>query len=61
MTWMKPNRVVWSPELEQIFGLDPGEFSQREEDFFELIHPEDREIVRDAVMSAIETATRLRS
>jgi PAS domain S-box-containing protein len=57
-TWTRDldetNRVVWSPELEQIFGLDPGEFSQREEDFFELIHPEDREIVRDAVMSAIE-------
>jgi PAS domain S-box-containing protein len=49
------NRVVWSPELEQIFGLEPGEFSQREEDFFEFIHPEDRELVRAAVGNAIET------
>lgn len=60
-TWTRDldetNRVVWSPELEQIFGLEPGEFSQREEDFFEFIHPEDRELVSNAVMNAIESRT----
>src|SRR4030095_100990 len=58
-TWTRDlnetNRVVWSPELERIFGLDPGEFSQNEEDFFEFAHPEDRELVRAAVANAIES------
>jgi len=56
-TWTRDldetNRVVWSPELEQIFGLESGEFSQKEEDFFEFIHPEDRDLVRAAVLNAI--------
>jgi PAS domain S-box-containing protein len=60
-TWTRDldetNRVVWSPELEQIFGLEPGEFSQKEEDFFEFIHPEDREPVNKAVMNAVESHT----
>lgn len=58
-TWTRDldetNRVVWSPELEQTFGLEPGEFSQKEEDFFEFIHPEDRELVRKAMINAIES------
>jgi PAS domain S-box-containing protein len=60
-TWTRDldetNRVVWSPELEQIFGLESGEFSQKEEDFFEFIHPEDRDLVRAAVLNAIESGT----
>ncbi|HEX3230034.1 MAG TPA: PAS domain S-box protein, partial [Pyrinomonadaceae bacterium] len=60
-TWTRDldetNRVVWSPELEQIFGLEPGEFSQKEEDFFEFIHPDDREVVYRAVRSAVESLT----
>ena len=32
-TWTREldetNRVVWSPELEQIFGLEPGEFPRK--------------------------------
>jgi len=60
-TWTRDldetNRVVWSPELEQIFGLEPGEFSQKEEDFFDFIHPEDRELVYRAVTNAVESLT----
>jgi PAS domain S-box-containing protein len=60
-TWTRDldetNRVVWSPELEQIFGLEPGEFSQKEEDFFDFIHPEDRELVYQAVTNAVESRT----
>ncbi len=60
-TWTRDldetNRVVWSPELEKIFGMEPGEFSQREEDFFEFIHPEDREALQQAVIKAIESRT----
>src|SRR5215510_4609487 len=58
-TWTREldqtNRVVWSPELEQIFGLEPGEFPQTEEAFFAYIHPEDCERVRVAIAEAIES------
>ena len=58
-TWTREldgtNRVVWSPELERIFGLQPGEFSQTEEEFFDLVHPDDRQPLADAVRRAIET------
>jgi PAS domain S-box-containing protein len=57
-TWTREldasNRVEWSPELEAIYGLEPGEFSGSEEEFFQFIHPEDRERVGRAVLEAIE-------
>jgi PAS domain S-box-containing protein len=48
------NRVIWSPELERIFGLEPGQFPQTEQAFFEFVHPDDRERVAKAVRNAIE-------
>jgi PAS domain S-box-containing protein len=49
------NHVVWSPELERIFGLEPGEFPQTEAAFFDFVHPEDRRPLAEAVRGAIET------
>ena len=58
-TWTREldgtNHVRWSPELERIFGLEPGEFSQTEEAFFDFVHPEDRQPLAKAVARAIET------
>src|ERR1051326_7487007 len=48
------NRVVWSPELEEIFGLQPGEFAQTEEAFLEFVDPEDRKPLLAAVQEAVE-------
>lgn len=60
-TWTRDldgtNKVTWSAELERIFGLEPGEFPQNEEAFFDRIHPEDREAVRQAVAKSIESRT----
>jgi PAS domain S-box-containing protein len=57
-TWTRDldgsDRVLWSPELERTFGLQPGEFSQTEEAFFEFIHPDDRQRLADAVRHSIE-------
>ena len=47
------NRMLFSPELEAINGLDPGEFPGTEAALYELIHPEDRELVRQAFEKAI--------
>lgn len=60
-TWTRDldgtNRVQWSPELEAIFGLAPGEFPQTEEAFFEFVHLEDRESLGQAVSEAIANRT----
>ena len=58
-TWTREldgtDHVVWSPELERIFGLEPGEFPQTEQAFFDFVHPDDRQALTDAVGQAIET------
>ena len=58
-TWTREldgtNRVVWSPELERIFGLEPGEFPQTEEAFFDFVHPDDRAALAEAVRRGIQT------
>jgi len=57
-TWTRelagPGRMIWSPELEAIVGLRPGEFPGTEAAIYEFIHPEDRELVRQAFDKAIE-------
>jgi len=55
-TWthdLQQNRFLWSCELERIFGLCSGSFAGTEQAFFELIHPEDKEPVRQAFGRAI--------
>jgi PAS domain S-box-containing protein len=57
-TWTREldgeGRVLLSPELEAIIGLNPGEFPGTESALYELIHPEDRELVRQALARGIE-------
>jgi len=45
-------RVIWSPGLERIHGIEPGSFGGTFEDFQQDMHPEDR----DAVVAGIEHA-----
>jgi PAS domain S-box-containing protein len=51
------NRVIWSPELERIFGLEPGEFPQTEAAAFEFTDEQDRERVQQAMKRAIKSHT----
>ena len=49
--------VTWSPELEELFGLAPGTFGGRESSFLDLVHPDDRPAVSEAVADAIANHT----
>ncbi len=51
------NEVWWSRELEEIFGLQTGEFSRTEAGFFECVHEDDRQAVREAVDEALRSAS----
>jgi PAS domain S-box-containing protein len=56
-TWthdLPEGRVLWSSELEKIFGLFPGTFAGTEQAFFDLIHPEDQEPVRKVFARATQ-------
>jgi len=49
--------VTWSPELEALFGLPAGTFGGYEEAFRELVLPEDRAALENAVATALENRT----
>ena len=46
--------LKWSDSLEPLHGLAPGTFGGTFEDFQKLIHPDDREIVNEAIRVAVE-------
>jgi PAS domain S-box-containing protein len=54
------NELRWSEELYKIFGISPQEFDVSPETFLDHVHPEDREIVIDAVQSALANASPFR-
>lgn len=47
------DRLCWSPEMFRIFGLAPKEFAGRASDFFDRVHPEDRERVTRRVRDVL--------
>ena len=49
------DRVWWSRELEEIFGLEPGGFAGTKDGFRGLIHDDDRAAFGEAVEKAIRT------
>jgi PAS domain S-box-containing protein len=56
-TWdwdVRTNVVTWSPQLEAIHGLAPGEFVGTFEGFFTDVHPEDIERVRHTIAQSLE-------
>ena len=56
--WDVPtNAISWSDELHRICGLDPDAVLLTFESFLEQVHPDDREVVRDAVRQAYREGT----
>jgi PAS domain S-box-containing protein len=47
--------VWWSPELESIVGLPPGGFGGSESAFYDIVHPDDRPVLAQAVESALRS------
>lgn len=45
-------RVSWSPEMEAVYGLDPGAFGGSFDEFVERIHPDDRAAAVEAIGTA---------
>ncbi len=45
--------VRWSDEAYRIYGFEPGEIDPTYETFWNLVHPEDREYVREAIHAAL--------
>ncbi len=41
--------LTWSDELHRILGTTPGTFTPSMENFYDRIHPEDRQIVENAI------------
>ncbi len=51
------DRVSWSDQLYEIFGLSPGEFGGSLDAYLERVLPEDRERVAGSVGAAVEQGT----
>ena len=45
----------WSASQEKLYGLEPGSFNGRHQDWAQRVHPEDIAAVEDAVRHAVET------
>lgn len=53
--WDLPsNKITWNLNHELLFGISPGEFDGTYEMFLSCVHPEDRDLVNDAVIRAQE-------
>jgi|GEM_PF-2337386 PAS domain S-box-containing protein len=56
-TWdsnLVTGELVWSDAAEFIFGLDRGSFEGTREAFYEMVHADDRGVIRRAVNRAVE-------
>jgi PAS domain S-box-containing protein len=47
------DRVIWSDRVYEIHGLQPGSISGDPRELSRLFHPDDRDLVRDAVLNAL--------
>ena len=57
-TWdwnIQQNHITWSSNMEDLFGLAPGEFDGSYYQFVERLHPEDRDRVLEAIDAAVAT------
>jgi PAS domain S-box-containing protein len=51
---LQSNSITWNQMHEKLFGISPGSFDGSYEMFLNCIHPQDRNLVIDAVTQALE-------
>lgn len=59
-TWewdIQTNISKWSDETKRIFGLSPGDPETSSEEFYQMVHPDDRLAVEQAISRAIAEGT----
>ena len=57
-TWewdLDSGSLVWSEGIEEILGLEPGTLGSTPDAYLALTHPVDRETIREAIRTALET------
>ena len=52
---IRRNTLNWSEQIFQIYGVGPADFHGTYDDFIGRIHPDDREIVHDAITTALRS------
>lgn len=50
---MLTNKIIWTSELEAIYGLNPGDFGNNFESWMDRIHAEDAETVRENIQRVL--------
>jgi PAS domain S-box-containing protein len=50
--------LVWSDDIEPMFGFHEGGFGKTYEAFLQCLHPDDRKLVEDGVAACVEKGTR---
>ncbi len=56
-TWdwdLQNNRITWSDNLEALFGFEKGTFDGTYEAFINRVHPQDRDLINQAIKQALE-------
>ena len=59
-TWswfIESGDVQWSDEVTALFGLEPGDFDGTYDSYLAMIHPEDRENVRETIETTLRSAS----
>lgn len=51
---IQENQLFWSDEVYRIFGLSPQGFDATYDAFLNVVHPDDRQLVTDAINSAVD-------
>jgi PAS domain-containing protein len=52
---IQTNVNIWTPELEAMYGLRPGEFAKTQSGWEQLIHPDDRDDAVRKVEQSFQT------
>jgi PAS domain S-box-containing protein len=63
-TWdwdINGNSIQWTPEMFELFGLDPGKDKATFEIWEQILHPDDKEVAYDRIDKAVKNGTFLDS